>query len=103
MAFNAVGWDMANVLLGTLGDFVGDLGTDWLEGLFPFAESTPAETRAYLLDTEVDAADDVTVIASSSPRINATVSNAAESTASSLAGTSSASAGGVLASNKIHS
>ncbi|MCP3937280.1 MAG: hypothetical protein GY708_18155, partial [Actinomycetia bacterium] len=46
MAFNAVGWDMTNLLLGTLGDFVGDLGTQWLEGLFPFAESIPALTHA---------------------------------------------------------
>jgi Lipase len=103
MAFNAVGWDMANILLATVGDFLGDLGTQWLEGLFPFAESTPAKARAYLLDTDVDAAGDLTLHASSAPQINATVSNAAESTASSLFGTLGGSAGGVLASNKISS
>jgi hypothetical protein len=103
VAFNAVGWDAFNVLLATLEDFVGNPSNDWIEEILPFAESTPARAHAYLLDTQVAVADDLTIQARSAAQINATVSNAAESTTSSLFGTFSAAAGGVLASNKISS
>ena len=103
MAFNAVGWDMSGILMATLDDFLGDLSSDWIETILPMAESTPTLTRAYLLDTDVDAAGDLTVHATSAPQINATVSNAAETTASSLYGALGASAGFVLASNKVNS
>jgi hypothetical protein len=103
VAFNAIGWDAFNVLLATMEDFVGAPSNDWIEEILPFAESTPARAHAYLLDTRVAAADDLTIQARSAAQINATVSNAAESTASSLYGTFSAAAGGVLASNKISS
>ena len=103
MAFNAVGWDMANILLATLDDFVGESGAGFLEGLFPFAENTPAQTRAYLLDTEVDSAGDLGLLATSAPQVNATVSNAAQTTASALFGASGISASAILSSNKINS
>ena len=94
---------MANVLLATIEDLLGDPTNDWIEEVLPFAESTPAQTRAYLLDTEIVTGGDLTIDASSAPQINATVSNAAESTASALFGTFGGAVGGVLASNKISS
>jgi pimeloyl-ACP methyl ester carboxylesterase len=103
MTFNAVGWDMAGVLLATIGDFLGDLSDDFITNIIPVAENTPAKTRAYLLDTEVDADGDLIITSDSAPQINATVSNAASSTASSMFGAVSGTLGGVLASNKINS
>jgi hypothetical protein len=103
MAFNAVGWDMMNVLLATFGDFLGDPASEWLEGILPVANETPFEAKAYLLDCAVVAAGDLCVEAISAPQINATVSTAAQSTASSLYGAASAAAAGLFASNRVNS
>ncbi|MCH5373492.1 MAG: hypothetical protein JJ992_05915, partial [Planctomycetes bacterium] len=101
LAFNAMGLNSANVLLATLGDFLGDFVTEWIETVLPIAQSSPVDVRAYLYDTVADAAGNLSIEANSAPQINATVSTAAESTASSVYGAIGGTGGAVLASNKI--
>ncbi|HZY14981.1 MAG TPA: LEPR-XLL domain-containing protein, partial [Ramlibacter sp.] len=102
-AYNAVGWDMTNVLLATVEDLLGDPAKEWIAGILPFGENDPSQAKAWLLDTEVSAAGGLALQARTAPQVNATVSNAAQSTSSSLYGSFSGAGGGVLASNKIAS
>ncbi|MBC5783456.1 LEPR-XLL domain-containing protein, partial [Ramlibacter sp. USB13] len=102
-AYNAVGWSMYDVLAATVEDLLGDPAKDWIENLVPFGVATPMEARAFLQGTTVLAAGALTVRAQNAAQVNATVSNAAQSTASSLFGTFGGAGGGVLASNKVAS
>ena len=101
MAFNAVGLDMANILLAGISDFLGDWAADFLEGIYPFAQGTPAYADAYISNSLVNAAGNLTVNAFMSPQINATVSNAVTAATPGLLFKGGMSLGGVLASNKI--
>src|SRR5262249_16845476 len=61
-----------------------------------------ADTVAYIHNTTVDAGADLAITAVSAAQINATLSNAASSTASALYGAKSLGFGGLLASNKVN-
>ena len=69
-AFNTIGWAPQNLLFNTL---------DALFGMTELATEQPARVEAYLLDTQVDAAGGLTVVADSSAQIFAQVTNDATS------------------------
>ena len=102
VALNAVGLDAGNVLLASFEDLLGDLNYDWLENIIPPADYSPARTRAYLLDSQIDAGGDLTLTASSSPQIDAFLDNAATASAQSVLVTYGGSLGVALSSNKIY-
>jgi len=93
LAFNTVGWATQNLLFNALDALLGTgIGTE-----------QPAEVQAYIADTALSLAGDLTLTAISEAQINATVSNAASSVASALYGAGGKSIGGILASNKVSS
>jgi hypothetical protein len=99
IALNTIGWDTASV-----GDALGgDLLAALLGADFGLNSEHPLEVTATLDDTDATAGGNLTLLATSTPQINATVSNAAESTASSLFGARSGAVGGILASNRLSS
>ncbi|MFN9610712.1 MAG: DUF4347 domain-containing protein, partial [bacterium] len=98
VAFNAIGWNASSLP----GLAVPEQLLDALIGSNIGSRDT-VDVEATLLDTTVSAAGDLVVAASSAPQVNATVSNAAETTASSLYGAVGGSASGILASNLSNS
>ncbi len=93
IAFNAIGWKPGNFALATLDALIGtNMGTE-----------SPFEAAAYILDASITAGGNLSLNAAMETKLNATVSNTAETTASSLYGASGMSAGGVLASNMMSS
>ncbi|MDA0839143.1 MAG: hypothetical protein O2857_15315 [Planctomycetota bacterium] len=93
IAFNSMGWDPGNVLFAALDALLGtSLGTE-----------DPVQVLAFIVNSSVTAGGDLTVIARSEAQLNATISNAAESTASSLFGASGMAVSGILASNMVSS
>ncbi|QOV24150.1 beta strand repeat-containing protein [Anabaenopsis elenkinii] len=98
LAFNSIGWKPQNVFANALDTLIGDpLISGALSG------EQPASVKAYIRNTEVNVEGNLFVSAISEVKINATVSNAADSTASALYGASGKSAGLILASNKLSS
>src|SRR5262249_51848597 len=98
LAFNTIGWKSQNVLFNTVDALLGD---PLIQGAFSGAE--PAITEAYIKNSTVVAAGEVSVTATNAAQLNATISNAADSTASALYGAKSKSAGALLASNRVSS
>ncbi len=99
LAFNSMGWRPQNVLFNTVDALIGD---PVIAGAFG-NDNVPAEVDAYILNTSVNSAGAVTVIANSAAQLNATVSNEATSVAVALKGASSKAIGGILASNLVNS
>ncbi|MBF0461945.1 MAG: hypothetical protein HQL87_11155, partial [Magnetococcales bacterium] len=93
VAFNAIGWQMGNVVTAGLDALLGT-STGTLDA---------ADTTASITLSKVHAAGNIAVTAESVPVLNATVSNAAESTASSLFGASSMGVAALLVSNRVRS
>jgi hypothetical protein len=98
LAFNTLGWESQDLLTQGLDALLGNPLAQDVFGL-----ENAAEVQAYILDSQVDAAADLSLQAGSQSIINATVSNAADSTASAFYGATGGSMGGVLASNKVSS
>ena len=99
-AWNAIGIEIENPTGATVGEGFGDVvvGSDQL------VVSNGGNTSAFIADSNVDAGGNVRVEADSSPQINATVSNAAESTADALfgaGGIAGIAISGVVAANRI--
>jgi hypothetical protein len=93
LAFNTIGWESQNILFRTIDALIGtDIG-----------DEKPAETKAYIENTSIDANGDISVLAKNIAIINATITNAADSQASALFGASGKSASGMLASNMVSS
>ena len=93
LAFNSIGYAPENFLFNAVDAL---LGSDYL------SDATPDNATAYVSGVIVTQdLGGLSVTAESSEQINATVSNAASSTTSSLYEASSTGFGGVLASNKI--
>jgi hypothetical protein len=93
LAFNTIGWESQNILFRTIDALIGtDIG-----------DENPAETKAYIENTSIDANGDISVLAKNIAIINATITNAADSQASALFGASGKSASGMLASNMVSS
>jgi len=100
VAFNTIGWDPNPT---SLPDLTVPLQiTNALLGI-NFGTEDTLDVEAYLLNTNVTAAGDVSVLADSAPQINATVSNAAETTASGLYGAIGGAASGILTGNMVSS
>ena len=98
IAFNSIGWKSQNILFNGIDAFLGDsLIADALGG------TRPAETLAHITNATVDAGGALSVTAESSAQLNATISNAADSTASALYNAKGKAAGAILASNKVNS
>ncbi|ETR66048.1 MAG: hypothetical protein OMM_13325, partial [Candidatus Magnetoglobus multicellularis str. Araruama] len=67
LAFNTIGWEAQNILFQTIDALLGtEIGNE-----------NPAETVAYIEDTALTIAGDVSVTADNSALLNATISNAA--------------------------
>ena len=97
VAFNSVGWKPQNVLFNAIDALLGDpLLSEAFDG------EQPARAVA-LVDDATIAAGALTVEAVDAAKINATVSNAAESVASALYGAVGKVGGFILASNKVSS
>jgi hypothetical protein len=93
LAFNTLGWASQGLMFNTVDALLGtDIGTE-----------QPAEVRAYLRDTTVDADGEVSLSAVSEASITATVGNEATSAAAALYGATGMATSGVLASNKVSS
>ena len=99
LAFNSLGWRPQNVLFNTVDALIGE---PVIAGAFG-NDKVPAEVKAYLLDTTVDAAGAVNLSATSEAQVDAAVSNNATSTAVALKDASSLAVGGILASNLVNS
>ncbi|MGH3743984.1 MAG: phosphoribosylglycinamide synthetase C domain-containing protein, partial [Mycobacteriales bacterium] len=96
LAFNTIGWQAENVLFNTLDAL---LGLDTVTSAF--GSQQPAQARAYIEDSTVQAAGDLTLTAATTATLSATVGNDATTFATSFYGASAMSAAGVLASNKV--
>ncbi len=92
VAFNSIGWRVVPGIQ-TLDALLGP-------GPGSFERS---DVSAYIIDSSVVSAQDVLLSADAKSKFNATVSNAAASTADSIFGASSVGSGGIFASNKINS
>jgi hypothetical protein len=91
LAFNTIGWDAQNILSKTIDALIGT----------EIGNQDPAETNAYILDTNLTIAGDLTLYADNSAIVNATVSNAADSQASALYGAGGSATSGILSSNMV--
>ena len=98
IAFNSIGWKPSNLLFNLVDAIIGDpLISQAFNGI------QPASSRALIEDSTVSTNGAIGVGARNAAQINATVSNAADSTVSGLFGTKGKSIGGVLVSNKVAS
>ncbi|MGC9326118.1 MAG: hypothetical protein ACP5I1_00650, partial [Candidatus Hinthialibacter sp.] len=98
LALNTLGWSVKDLLFNTIDTLIGEQGVADV-----FGEENPAKAHAYIQNTPVTAAGDLTVTAVNESNINATISNAAESTASALYGATGMNVGAVVAMNQISS
>ncbi|KPA11218.1 hypothetical protein MHK_008576, partial [Candidatus Magnetomorum sp. HK-1] len=74
LAFNTIGWEAQNILFQAIDAIIGtDIG-----------DEDPAETKAYIEDTKLNIAGDLSLNAENKATLTANVSNAATSAASIL-------------------
>jgi hypothetical protein len=98
IAFNTLGWESQDLLTQAADALLGN----------PFAQDvfgleSPAAVRAFVRNSPLDIEGDLQLEALSQALIDATVSNAADSTASAFYGATGKSVGVVIASNKVSS
>ena len=98
-AFNTIGWQAENVLFAAADALLS--GDPLVTGFFTGQQ--PAEAQAYILNSDVDVADDLSLTAASAARLNATVSNVSESEASALVNAGGKAFADIIASNKVSS
>ena len=96
LAFNTIGWESQDVLTKTLDALIGSPEIGQVLGL---EESSQA--KAYIENTPVSVAGNLSLNAVSAAQMNATVSNAADSAASALFGANGKALAFVLASNMV--
>ena len=93
LAFNTIGWESQNILFRTIDALIGtDIG-----------DEKPAETKAYIENTSIDANGDISVVTESLAHIDAIISNKTESIAYALMNASSMAIWAVLVSNMVNS
>ena len=98
LAFNTVGWKPTNALFAAVDALLQDpLISEAFDGV------QPAQAKAIITNSDIDADRDVSVTATNNSAINATMSNAAETKASALYGAEGKGFGVILASNKVNS
>ena len=104
LAFNSIGWKPQNFLFNAVDTFIGDpaIAHSQNGNQVTLFNGQPADTQAYILNSNVRAGSDLTVTANGAEQVNSTVSNAATSTASGLYGQSGSGFGLILASNKVN-
>jgi hypothetical protein len=94
IAFNSLGWASQNVLFNLV---------DTILGVPVLSLEQPAAARATVTDATITSGGALTVNADNAAQLNATVSNAASSTAGALWKAEGKSVGGIIASNKVSS
>ena len=93
LAFNTIGWEAQNILFQAVDALITtDIGNE-----------KPAEAQAYITDTPLTIAGDLTLSAVSNVKLNATMSNAASSEAVALYDANGKSASFLFASNMVSS
>ena len=98
LAFNSLGWHSQNILFNLVDTILGDpLIAAALNG------EDPSLVSATITNSTIDADGDVNVIAIGATLLNATVSNAADSTASALFNATGKAIGLTVAQNKVSS
>ena len=104
-AFNTLGWGAQNVLFQALDTIAGDslFADEVATEIHDESLATGARASAYIEDTTLDAAGDVSVTADNAARLNATVSNVADSAASAFFDASGKAFGFLLSMNKVAS
>ncbi len=91
IAFNSVGWESQNILFNSIDALIGNrIGT----------QSVSAAT-AYIQDSDIHAADDLNVLATSDSTLKAELSNESTAAASALLSATASSYAGILASNAV--
>ena len=101
LAINTLGWKSQNVLLNTIEAVIGDPAIS--ESAVFGGDDSPAATRAYILNSPIDAAGNLTVSADNAASLNATVSNNADSFSSALYDAEGKAIGGAVLMNKVNS
>jgi len=98
LAFNTIGWESQNVLFNTVDALIGDpLIAN------AFGNQSPADARAYIIDSSVDSAGAINLTAKSDMTLNAVVTNETTSAAYALKDASSLAVGAILVSNMVNS
>ncbi|KPA19603.1 hypothetical protein MHK_000177, partial [Candidatus Magnetomorum sp. HK-1] len=93
LAFNTIGWEAQNILFQTIDALIGtDIG-----------DEQPAETKAYIKDSDLSIAGELSLNADNKAKVTATVSNAATSAASAIVNASGMAVSAILASNMVSS
>jgi hypothetical protein len=98
LAFNAIGWAKQNILFNTVDTIIGASNV-----ADAFGGELGADARAWIIDSEVDAAGLLTVSATAGMDIGSTISNVAASEADRLFGAEGLGFGAVVSSNKVSS
>ncbi|MGB3645615.1 MAG: LEPR-XLL domain-containing protein, partial [Mesorhizobium sp.] len=98
LAFNSIGYGASNVLFNGVDALLGDNTITNAFGL-----RNPAMTAAAIVDSDIDAAGDVSVTADNKAVIDASVGNESTSSSTSISGTDGKAFGFILALNKIAS
>src|SRR5690606_28207307 len=103
VAFNSIGWEAQNILFNAVDALLGDPLIS-----SAFSGQQPAEVQAYILDTTLDIAGELTLGALSTAQIDAYVGNENLSDAAldivipgAMEDASAVAGGGILASNKV--
>ncbi|KPA09400.1 hypothetical protein MHK_010397, partial [Candidatus Magnetomorum sp. HK-1] len=93
LAFNTIGWEAQNILFQAIDAIIGtDIG-----------DEDPAETKAYIEDTKLNIAGDLSLNAENKATLTANVSNAATSAASALVNASGMAVSAIVSSNMVSS
>ena len=98
LAFNSIGHDAQNVLFNTIDALIGDPAI-----ADAFDSERGADARAFMLDSSVDAAGQLSVQAAAATELDSVVTNETESAAGALTGAAGAAVGVVFASNRVNS
>ncbi|ETR65274.1 MAG: hypothetical protein OMM_14517, partial [Candidatus Magnetoglobus multicellularis str. Araruama] len=93
LAFNTIGWEAQNLLFQTIDAIIGT----------EIGDEKPAEVKAYIQDSNLTIAGNVSLNAVSKAEITSSVSNDATSSASALVNASGIAVSGILASNMVSS
>ena len=98
LAFNSIGHDAQNVLFNTIDTLIGDPAI-----ADAFDSEGGADARAFMLNSSVDAAGQLSVQAAAATELDSVVTNETESAAGALTGAAGAAVGVVFASNRVNS
>ncbi|KPA14159.1 hypothetical protein MHK_005634, partial [Candidatus Magnetomorum sp. HK-1] len=93
LAFNTIGWEAQNILFQAIDAIIGtDIGNE-----------QPAEVKAYIEDTDLDIAGNLSLNAESKAQLKAETSNSATSAASAIVNASGMAVSAIISSNMVSS